>query len=72
MAWTYQRKRIHREIPGNAIEVDYVAAFLDPSEQLDPDEIRFSEELQSYMMNVVPLWYTVKDFITMELEPKLK
>jgi hypothetical protein len=68
--WKSKRGR-DREIPG-AVRVEYVAAFCDPDDPLIEEEVKYSAEMDSYILNVVPLWYSVKDFILSEVEPHLK
>ena len=74
MSWQYSRRRKHKTIPKNAVEVGYVAAFLDPDDpnQIETEEVTYSEEHESFVMMVMPLWYSVKEYIVQELEPNLK
>jgi hypothetical protein len=70
--WVQRKKRGEREIPG-AVRIEYVAAYLNPElEILDGEEISWNSELESYMIECMPMYYSVKDYMIGEIEPYLK
>lgn len=53
-------------------EVQYVAAYSNPKDLLlEGEEVKYSEEYDSYIMDIAPIWYSVKDFLISEVEPYL-
>ena len=70
MSWANLKKK-HKTIPKNAVEIGYVAAFSDPDDKyaIDSSEVTYSDSHESFVMMVMPLWYSVKEYIVDELEP---
>jgi hypothetical protein len=67
-----RRKRESQRNIRGAASIDLVAAYLNPEEDtLHESEVEFHKELESFMIECVPLYYSVLEYIKHEIEPYL-